>query len=96
LCDYVILSGWAPDLNTVWQELEFAVTANAAVVAGAAAFGRNVDWFDGFYTGVSIESGGKVRYQTPDGKVLTSNFQSVEGLIPENTEIIVKGALPCL
>jgi hypothetical protein len=92
-CYYVILEGWGPGAAAdsaafpqgAWNQIDFTCTA------------EGLPDVTGIYSGASAEPGGNVTYRSADStQVCVSKFPNTVGLIPANTELVVKGPLPCM
>jgi hypothetical protein len=87
-CIYVIFEGWNPaganGHDPRFDKLDFTCTTSGPDISGS-------------YSGISADPERNVTYRTVDRtRVCVSKFPTVAGLIPENTELIVRGPFPCL
>jgi hypothetical protein len=84
-CAYVILAGYGPPAGYNWDHIDFTIS----VVRGGT--------YTGYYTGISADPKGNVTYGSADGTQLVfSKFPTVAGIIPQNSELIVRGPMICL
>jgi len=99
-CAYVILLGWHPAVPTPGGRSDPPAQAEHDPRFDTLDFTINLkpsELYAGYYTGISAEPGGIVIYASGDHTVfVVSKFPTVVGLIPQNTELIIKGPTICL
>ena len=95
-CSYVIWSGWGPQPPGYnWNQVDFTC-------AGPASTSADPHFYGGYYTGISVEPEGPlstVTFGSADrSHVCVAKFppSAIVGLIPQNSELIVRANLMCL